>query len=504
MRESGSSASVGEGLALGWLFSMAAAGCLSLHLAFLLRGSSGDEVLIGASIGLAVTAVLAYMAGEREQDARRQATAIVLILALPCALLLAGLSGIAFGWIGMGGIASALAMPLVQWCCGTGPVPEGGKEYNPIPGAMLAGILLFALPGASAINYAFGAGFFGSMLMVASAGGMLARTRQVGRSVIVDANTIRRAIGVAGVMVLLCAVAGLSLPALTELGKRDFPQVGNGRGLRPTPFSPGPNGAGAGVGTDSQTNAPSNLDGPARPGQTPGERESRAASPTEPPPPPKPEPPKLDADLALKVLALGAAAAILLWLAKRYGAAIQRFVSKAWNWLIAPFLRWRRLRKERAIALRHEAKIAAALARLGDPFEEVPESASSDRIYDALLANAYLLGTSPHPSETVSTFVERLNRSYAVDANGLRTIARVCSRSIFAPLPPTDNETRAAAEHARAFARKVQLPMLPHTLESRKQDYRRLLAERAVAEAEAESSLASDASRSTYSLPATS
>lgn len=134
-----------------------------------------------------------------------------------------------------------------------------------------------------------------------------------------------------------------------------------------------------------------------------------------------------------------------------------------------------------------EARFRAALAAAGDPFddplaERVPPDRFPEAAYASFAAQVWLMGREKGDAETAFDFAASLARSSSLDAAAVQAITRDCVGAHFSGSPLD----AAAVERVRAALRVVRDhvagSMAPDLLAQRKAQYRRQLAEAAMAE----------------------
>lgn len=495
MSQQGSWAPVVDRQPLAWLIAMGAAGSLTFHLALYASSMGGDLVFIGWLVAIGITAFLAWIAADSDQDANRTMLTLVLQVVVPGVLVFLGFGGLAYSWLLLGVISASVAMPMVQWCSGssiagskkeaTGPfgiIVVTGSTSHPIPGAMVAGILMFAMPTQNPLAWLLAIVYFGCLLMLASLGGMLDRARKAGRFIKVDTDGMGRWLAIVAMLLLLCGVAGISVPVVANLSQRDFHREAHQYGVSPKPTYQGGRW-GEAQGGRGQDTAPQPNNDPNANNQQQQPKPDPNGKPSNPQqsqqqPPPKP----VDwQDLIMKGLLILIASVVLLWVARKYGSKIIAFLNRVWSVLIGPYVRWRDERARLAAERAHEAKLKVVMQQIGDPFVELPQTPKLEElpaVYRHFLASAHLLGAQPGNGETVAAFARRLQDNYSVDRKLVSIVSQVCSRSIYAPNPPNNEECRAASDAASTIGKKVQGQFTEGMLAEKKRNYWRSLAER--------------------------
>lgn len=473
-----------------------ATSALNLHLALAAKGATGVDLSIGWIIALGVVCLGVVTSIVPDSKVRVLTVALPIVLVLSLIALLSTGSSIALSCFIFSAVGWSMATPLTEWACGTGEnkMPLKVKSFaltsgkyggNPIPSALVLGILVFALPSNPQATVALAMTYVASILMLASLGHLRIGARKLPGQVEIDYASFGRWIPIALIMLLLCTVGGLGIPM--ALAKKDGPGVVSGsKGL--VSFKATDQAGSAPLnGPEGQTLNPKStgLPGHEKPGKSlePMKADPKAQPiPKSKPPPetPKEKQDKLK-DQLLKLVGLGLLAAAVMWIARKYGPVITRFVKNLVSWLIRPVQLAVAAANERRRERLRDRAIKQILLKEPDPYQPLKEDLVAEdlpAIYERLLAFAGLHGLEPKTGETTTTFFKRLATSQNLDLKDLATVDRACTAAQFAAIPPGRQEVQAAKEAADRLCQRLTLHLTPTQFQLRQVTYRRNLAER--------------------------
>jgi len=464
---------------------MGMAGCLTFALSTFLGERMETTFGIGWAIGLAMASIAAGCATTPKLWHVRLFVTIVFVFLAPTLLIVTGKEELGLGWLAFGSVAYCLAVPAVEWASGTTvgtsigkarsfrmALSGSAKNRDPFVGASFVGIMMFALPGDRVLMASLAAGYFACLFAFVSFGRMSRRAIHAeAERIVIEPKFLSRWTLACFALLIILAVSG---GATSLAGRvftnppRDLPSGGVGANLAANGISRG----------DSDVKPPSTEE---RLQQDPFSHHSSTPKPAKPTKPPPPKKPKSNEDKTLLILGaiLAAVAALLLWIAKKYGDRIQAFFRRV---LIAPIARRLRSWKEQRGLRKREAQIQKIMETQANPFAELPspEMAKVEDLpglHQALEADAFLLGSPRIESETMGIFLARLSLVHALPRTDLDTVRRVCTRAEYATLLPSDEEVAKAFHSGRTLRSAMRQRVSQEMLPIRQAEYLRLLAE---------------------------
>jgi len=467
--------------ALAAFLGTGAAVSLGLFPVLIMRDSLGSEGFFGWGIVVILTAVVAFMTTKPVLHQARIAILVAGCLVIPAILIVIGNAAMGGILLGDGLLCAAFAMPLVEWACGLSEYnpterksvlsfSSGREAPNPIPSALILGVVIFAWPGDLLTAGWVAAPFFGFLLMLASLGGMFQRVRESSAGVVAVHPKFMTQWFVTGLIATaLCVALGFLLPMA----------MGNQNGIADRklggPVNEGP----------LATHIRKSRQEQPKPNQDPssqglGDQEFQKDLPA----PSQRTPQKMtQEELQNKVMTLVGLlllAAILMWLLKKYNKQILAFLRWLWATIAGPFIRAWNKWKDNKRKKKHETAVRAILTQIEDPFADPPANmtnADLGPLYDKLVADLSLLGAKPKPDESALAFIRRVSTVYTVDKESLAYLGHVVTEATFSPRPIADNRLSTSRERFLKLRKQIHGSVAQQTLAEKQEAYRWSFAE---------------------------